>query len=120
MEDTFNGEDDGELKSNLEKRKRKTTKGKGKEIQELVSDPSHGTTTYHHSATNPHLTATTYHATTTNPIFQQSLVSQNLSFYHQVGSNFSFTSMLQRNDQISHLSQVSNSPSVNQFPSQEN
>ncbi|KAI9157294.1 hypothetical protein LWI28_020011 [Acer negundo] len=114
------GQTNARLKSNLEKRKRKTTKGKGKEIQELVSDPSHGTTTYHHSATNPHLTATTYHATTTNPIFQQSLVSQNLSFYHQVGSNFSFTSMLQRNDQISHLSQVSNSPSVNQFPSQEN
>ncbi|KAK1558717.1 hypothetical protein Q3G72_005745 [Acer saccharum] len=52
------GQTNARLKSNLEKRKRKTTKGKGKEIQELV------------------------------------------------GSNFSFTSMLQGNDQIPHLSQL--------------
>ncbi|KAK3194738.1 hypothetical protein Dsin_026048 [Dipteronia sinensis] len=66
------GQTNARLKSNLEKRKRKTTKGKGKEIQELI------------------------------------------------GSNFSFTSMLQGNDQMSHLRQVSNSPGVNQFPNHEN
>ncbi|KAK3222606.1 hypothetical protein Dsin_009631 [Dipteronia sinensis] len=44
------------------------------------------------------------------PIFTMDTFSAN------VGSNFSFTSMLQGNDQMSHLSQVSNSPGVNQFP----